>query len=492
MENSFQQTYTTGNVTGWYTVPVSSTVCDTGNIANYGNAAAQNAGYVLSNYQHLVYIFPNNACSWWGLSTIGGSPSQSWIRDYTNSTSGVALMNLTHELGHGLGLYHSHGWNCTSYPSNSCSSNEYGDTLDVMGNIDYVSAPHYNAQQKELLGWLNYSAQPPIVTVGSSGTYSLAPYESQDSGTKALKVAQANGQYYYIEKRTSAGYDSFLSGNSNVLNGVVLHLATPGYANTSQLLDIPSPSAESLSPALAAGQQYTDSTANVSITPVSAGSTGASVQVTVGPATCVQANPTVSISGPTSSVAPGAQASFTVSVRNNDTSLCTTSTFSLGSSVPSGWTGSYTSSALILAPGGNGSTTILVTAPQGTPNGTYSVSATATNSSTGYAGSASANETIYTAPPVTVTVTTNQSTYTSGSKIVSTATVLSGALPVTGVSVTMNITKADGSIVRLNGTTNSNGAATVTYQIKKQDPAGTWNATGSYSNGSANKYFTVQ
>ena len=492
LENSFQQTWATGDVAGWYTIPVSSTTCDTSSIASYGNTAAQNAGYVLSNYQHLVYIFPNNACSWWGYSTIGGSPSQSWIRDYTNSTSGVALLNLTHELGHSLGLYHSHGWNCSSYPSTSCSSNEYGDTLDVMGNSSYVTAPHYDSFQKERLGWLNYSAQPPIQTVSASGTYTLAPFETQDSGVKAIKVPQANGAYYYIEYRTAAGFDGFLSGNSNVLNGVVLRLATPGSSNSSELLNISSPLSESLSPALDLGASYTDATTGVTVSPVSVGSSAA-VQVTLGTAVCNPANPTISMVGPSGSVAPGTTASYSVTVKDNDSSSCSSSSFGFSSSVPSGWNGVYTASGVTLAPGASASVTLSVTAPSGTANGTYTIGAGVSNTSaTSYAVSASTAETIYTPAPMSVSITTNQSSYNPGQKISTSVRVMSGTLAVSGASVTVNITKADGSVVKLNATTGSNGVATVSYQSKKNDPAGMWQDAGSYNGMGANTAFTVQ
>jgi len=68
LENSFQKTWLTGDVTGWYTMPISSTTCNITSIQTYARQAAQNAGYVLSNYNHFVYAFPQtNACGWWGL-----------------------------------------------------------------------------------------------------------------------------------------------------------------------------------------------------------------------------------------------------------------------------------------------------------------------------------------------------------------------------------------------------------------------------------------
>jgi len=43
LENSYGQTWFTGNVVGWYTLPISST-CNTSTIASYANQAATAAG----------------------------------------------------------------------------------------------------------------------------------------------------------------------------------------------------------------------------------------------------------------------------------------------------------------------------------------------------------------------------------------------------------------------------------------------------------------
>ena len=78
-------------------------------------------------------------------------------------------------MGHNFGLYHSHAWDCGAPPiGTGCTSIEYGDTLDVMGGSSY----HFNAFQKERLGWLNYGASPPITPVTASGTYSIDGYEA--------------------------------------------------------------------------------------------------------------------------------------------------------------------------------------------------------------------------------------------------------------------------------------------------------------------------
>lgn len=87
LENSYQQTWLTGDVAGWYTIPLSSTNCDTSSIESYAQAAAASAGVNLSAYSHFVYAFPqNSACGWAGSSYIGGNPSQSWINGINSAT----------------------------------------------------------------------------------------------------------------------------------------------------------------------------------------------------------------------------------------------------------------------------------------------------------------------------------------------------------------------------------------------------------------------
>jgi hypothetical protein len=79
LENSYQQTWLTGDVAGWYTIPFTSTVCDIFSIASYAQSAASAAGFNLAAYKHYVYAFPQNACGGLGVGTVGGNPSEAWV-----------------------------------------------------------------------------------------------------------------------------------------------------------------------------------------------------------------------------------------------------------------------------------------------------------------------------------------------------------------------------------------------------------------------------
>ena len=135
-EASYGQTSLTGDVFGWYTIPVSSTTCDTTSIATYAQQAAVDAGANLSAYDHYVYAFPQNACTWQGRGSVGGTPSQAWINDW------FELGIVAHELGHNFGLYHSRSMDCGAASiGTGCTTDEYGDTLDIMGA---ANSAHFN------------------------------------------------------------------------------------------------------------------------------------------------------------------------------------------------------------------------------------------------------------------------------------------------------------------------------------------------------------
>jgi M6 family metalloprotease-like protein len=323
LENSYGQMSIVPTVVGWYTIPDSVTACTLSQIATDAQNAAKAAGVNLSNYTRYVYMFPqDNACGFAGSSYIGGNPSQNWI----NGNS-LTIDVINHELGHGLGLWHSHSLDCGT-SATICSGGtvvEYGDRLDVMGTSQTAS-PDYNAFQKERLGWLNYAVSPTITTVTSSGTYSLTPYE-QGTGPNALKVLKSTDPttgaktWYYLEARQAVGFDSFLSNSiyysQNETSGVLFHTGTDGDANSSQLLDM-TPGTPTTTgwwdASLVAGHSFTDSTAGVTFTPTSVSGSGATVQITINGSAVSSGPLVVSVSTNQSTYLPGQTVAATVTV----------------------------------------------------------------------------------------------------------------------------------------------------------------------------------
>ena len=491
MENSSQQTWLTGNVYGWYTLPLSSTVCDGFQIRDYAKAAATAAGVDLSPYSTFVYAFPTNSgCGYSGMAQIGGP--NVWIN------GNLELNVVGHELGHVLGLYHSHALECGATTNGTnCSVWEYGDVLDIMGN---TSAGHFNAFQKERLGWLGGD----VATVGANGVYTLDLYEAplgvQPKALKNVKSTDSTtGQktWYFVEFRQAIGFDSFVATKSNVLSGVVIHTGSDGDINSSMLLDMTPvssalPDVDWNDPALTVGRSFSDSTAGVTITLTSAGSTGAAVSVSLASPTCTHANPTVTISPSQSQWVPaGTAVTYTVSVTNQDNASCTASTFNLQATAPAGWTSTFSPSTLTLSPGASGSASLQVTSSTSAANAFYTIAASATNGAA-QSETSTVSATYVVVASMSVSVATDKPSYAKTQTVTITAVVSSAGSPVGGASVSFNVTKPGGTVVAMTATTGTNGAAVVTLRIKPKDPTGAYGVRAGATSGSATTNFMVQ
>jgi hypothetical protein len=477
-ENSYGQTWLVGDVFGWYTLPLKSTDCNSSAIASYAKSAATAAGVNISGYQHLIYAFPTNACSWWGLGTIGGNPSGAWIK------GSLQLDVVGHEMGHNFGLYHSHALDCgADVIGSSCTVSEYGDVFDIMG-----SRGHFNAFQKERLGWLDYGVSPPITTAAASGTYALEPYEVAGAGTKALKVLRSvdpktgKREWYYVEYRRPIGFDGVLSGYASLPNGVALHTGNEASSNSSNLLDLTPETASWGDSPLAFGKTYYDPAIGVTIAPIAGGTNGATVAVSFGPLACVRANPTVTLAPATQFGAAGSTGTYTVSLTNNDNAGCTASSFALAASVPDGWAPAFAATTLGgAAPGETRTTTFQATAPASAADGAYPLSVTAVNAAEpAFAGSDAASYAVLSS--LAVAASTERASYTANQSVSMNAFVSAGGTPLAGAAVAFTVDPPNGTRQTLDAVTGTNGFATTTLRLNRRtDPSGSYLVTANAS-----------
>lgn len=378
-ENSDGRTWLSGDVTGWYTLPLTNDTCNNGDIIAAAREQAESDGVDLSGYTRFIYAFPyTNACRFSGVAGVGGQTTSMLIN------GSMRAQTVSHELGHNLGLHHAHALECgESTLGDNCSSDEYGDGADMMGRM----LGHFNAFQKTRLNWLESSQ---IAEVTESGTFILSGYaDNSAAGLKALKIpngadpATGKPRFYWVEYRQPVGVDAVFANNENITNGVVIRRATDGDGDSSHLLDMtpasgPTNYADTRDPALEAGLQFTDATGDISISTDWVQNGQAQVTITRGDyipvETCERAAPTLSVTpGQSESVSAGTQVTYQLTVTNNDTQACDMTGFSFGATVPSGWSYSLSAIGANLLPGESGSATLKVISAADAGNGSYQV-----------------------------------------------------------------------------------------------------------------------
>ena len=322
-ETSYGQQVMNVTVTpGWVTMnlaqPASCGSSDWRGIGTSADAAAKTLGtaYDPAAYQFVVYVFPTvPACGWLGLAYIG-FPQKSWI----NGVGAFRTSTIAHEMGHNFGLLHAASLRCSGVPiGGNCSSSEYGDPFDAMGNQRTM---HFNAMQKSKLAWI--SPTSVRTHTGGSATYTLSPLEVAGAATYAVKIpTSASNRTYWLEFRQPIGFDSPLSSFPN--NGAQVRVAYPfetlcsgcdTYSDDTQLLDMTPSTATFTDATLLAGQTFSDAAYGVNVTVLSATAGALTIQVGTGgaPPPPAFAPTTTTIVGTPNPSLTGATVAFTATV----------------------------------------------------------------------------------------------------------------------------------------------------------------------------------
>ena len=222
--------------------------------------------------------------------------SRIWLQNTTNPEV------IIHEFGHNYGLGHASFWDpSTSNPVGPGSNVEYGDIYDIMGDGPQPQG-HFHQQAKSKLNWITTAEKVDISGAGTMVTHRVYRIDHEDTATaniKGLKVTKGADEYYWI------GYRRKFPGNQWLEKGAYLVWERPGFSRSWLVDTTPGSmgSDDERDGPISLGRTYSDTTADVHITPVAIG--GASpdewidVTVNIGPFPG-NAAPTVSISGPTS------------------------------------------------------------------------------------------------------------------------------------------------------------------------------------------------
>jgi hypothetical protein len=268
-EISYNAHTLSGVTTPWLNARVNKpTTCEYWTAATEAEYAANQAGYNVNSYQKRVYVYPQlPGCGWAGL----GGGSQAWCPVFNHLVVG-------HELGHCFGWGHSNSLDCgAAVIGGPCTRSEYGHPFSIMGNS---RSGHVGAEMKFSAGY--YPPGTTATHTAGTAVYDLYPTESPGQPFYAVKV-QTAGRSYWLEHRDAIGFDSFLAGNTNQINGAVTIHTSPGeYGCFSCVLDQTPPTSSFLDGALQVGSSFTDPVAGVTITALSKVGAAVRVQVSMG------------------------------------------------------------------------------------------------------------------------------------------------------------------------------------------------------------------
>ncbi len=257
------------------------------------------------------------------------------------------------------------------------------------------------------MGWLPTTT---VQSVTTSGTYTVKALSGTDTTNKVIRIPKTNtNEYYYISYRGPVGVDSGLAGR-DITKGVSMHIwsGVSNMTSPSRTKQVPLTPGDGNrdNDVLVDGATFTDSANTIVVKQIFHDSNSATLEITIGgvPApVCTRNNHTVSINPISQSGSPGAKVDYVISIKNNDTSECSSSSFGIGAQVPVGWTKNLSVSSVSIAPGSTSNSTLSVTSPVGVADGTYSTTVTISDTAGNHAATSHSVSYVSYAPLVACT-----------------------------------------------------------------------------------------
>jgi len=422
-------------ILGWFS-PSNYATVETSGTYTLHNYEARNATGLLKALR-VLRDSASNSWIWVEFHTNTGNydsqlPSQLWsgasihyedsstgaytnLLDFTPATSGVFT-----DASLAAGQTWVDPYSNLSISVGNIATTSTGSTLGVTVNYGVAGCTH-------AIPTVSLSPTNPTVTAGGSTIFTLT--------VKSNNASVCPAAAYSLAAVQPSGFTGTLSATSLTLAG--------GKSGTSTLTETAGSSVGTF--ALSVNATDTTDTADVG--------TGTTNITTA--AACVTANPSVSLSPSSVTLAAGASSALTVTLKNNNSSTCTAASFNLTAVQPAGFTGTFSKTSLTSVASG-ASTTATITEKAGTASGAFTLSVTGTNASTTtLLGSGTATLTV---PSTTCTLANPSVTITEPN----------GALK-TGASVAWTIS------VKNN---NSSACAVATFNLTAVQPTG---FTGTFS-----------
>ena len=323
---------------------------------------------------------------------------------------------------------------------------------------------------------LNVSPSNQSVTAGRATTYSVA-LMNRDSAACSPRV-------FNMAAVGPAGWGS-------VVTPAVVTAAAGATASLTLTESVPSdaqPGTSTISLSATSGPSVANAVANLT--------------VVAPPPACIAAAPSVTVTPAILSVAPGGSVSYTVAVKNNNSTECSPAAMNLSSSLPTGWSTTITPTSLTLASGQTAAATVNKAAPLTATASTYACGIAATSGTSAATASATCTVTIPPPPPpssciareAAVSMSPGNLTAADGASITYTMSITnndSAACTATAFGVSSPQPALWGSTISPQSITlqpGQSGSVVLAKTIPRGTAAGSYQVTGTVSHGSFTRH----